>query len=251
MIEPRVLLVRAPGTNCDEESAYAFQLAGAQTETMHINALLENPTAMDKFQLICFPGGFCYGDDVGAGQILATQIKHRLLEQLCAFRDSDKLVLGICNGFQVLIKSGLLVEPDKSGLRATLTWNDNGRYTDRWVRLTPKGNRCVFLRGIDSMYLPIAHGEGKFVTRDQSTLDELDRDEQLSLRYGDNGFEDNPNGSMMDVAGMCDPTGRVFGMMPHPERHVHPTHHPRWTRQESNSPPDGLAIFKNAVAYFG
>lgn len=251
MNEPRVLLVRAPGTNCDEESAFAFELAGARTETIHINALLEKPDALQAFQILCFPGGFCYGDDIGAGQVLATQIKHRLLDALCSFRDADKLVLGICNGFQVLIKSGLLVEPDNTGMRATLTWNDNGRYTDRWVRLSPKGDRCVFLHGIESMYLPIAHGEGKFVTRDQSTLDELDRDDRLSLRYGDDGFDDNPNGSMMDVAGMCDPTGRVFGMMPHPERHIHRTHHPRWTREETTTPPDGLAIFQNAVAYFG
>lgn len=247
---PRVLLVRAPGTNCDEETAFAFQLAGAVTESIHVNALLAAPERLRKFDIFCIPGGFSYGDDVGAGQVLALQLRTYLFEELQRFRDSGKLILGICNGFQALIKSGLLVLPDSQGNRATLTWNDNGRYLDCWVRLQPHGNRCVFLRGISEMYLPIAHGEGKFVVRDSATLAALEANQQLSLRYCGTGTDGNPNGSMSDVAGLCDETGRVFGLMPHPERHVHRTHHPRWTRRSEWVTPDGLAIFQNAVAYF-
>jgi phosphoribosylformylglycinamidine synthase len=246
---PKVLLIRAPGTNCDEDTAYAFELAGASTEVVHVNALVANPRQVHDHDIFCIPGGFSYGDDIGAGQVLALQIKHHLLDELRKFRDDGKLILGICNGFQALIKSGLLVEPDPQGNRITLTWNDNGRYTDRWVRLSPRGSNCVFLRGIESMYLPIAHGEGKFVARDEATLDQLETRGQLSLRYGDTAGSDNPNGSVRDVAGLSDETGRVFGLMPHPERHIHRTHHPRWTRIRSESEPDGLALFRNAVGY--
>ncbi|MCE2792112.1 MAG: phosphoribosylformylglycinamidine synthase I [Planctomycetota bacterium] len=245
---PKVLLIRAPGTNCDDETAYAFELAGATTRVVHVNALLAEPRQLHEHDIFCIPGGFSYGDDIGAGQVLALQIKHHLLEDLQRFRSDGKLILGICNGFQALIKSGLLVAPDRAGNRVTLTWNDNGRYTDRWVRLSPLGDRCVFLRGVESLYLPIAHGEGKFVARDEATLRQLQADGQLSLRYGDAAGADNPNGSVLDVAGLCDESGRVFGLMPHPERHIHRTHHPRWTRLRGDERPDGLAIFRNAVA---
>ena len=245
---PKVLLIRAPGTNCDDETAYAFELAGASTRVVHVNALLAEPKQLHEHDIFCIPGGFSYGDDIGAGQVLALQIKHHLLEDLQQFRAAGKLILGICNGFQALIKSGLLVAPDREGNRVTLTWNDNGRYTDRWVRLSPMGERCVFLRGVESMYLPIAHGEGKFVARDEATLNSLEATGQLSLRYGDASGADNPNGSVLDVAGLCDESGRVFGLMPHPERHIHRTHHPRWTRRRGDETPDGLAIFRNAVA---
>lgn len=248
---PKALLVRAPGTNCDEETAYAFELAGAATRVLHVNALLADPRQVHEYDIFCIPGGFSYGDDIGAGQVLALQIKHRLLEDLQQFRAAGKLILGICNGFQALIKSGLLIAPDDAGNRATLTWNDNGRYTDRWVQLRPDGDRCVFLRNIESLYLPIAHGEGKFVARDSAMLNTLDAAGQLPLRYGSGGVSDNPNGSALDVAGMCDETGRVFGLMPHPERHIHRTHHPRWTRLANDRQPDGLAIFRNAVAACG
>jgi phosphoribosylformylglycinamidine synthase subunit PurQ / glutaminase len=258
MSQPRVLVLRAPGTNCDQETAYAFELAGAKPERVHINRLLETPELAGQFQILCIPGGFSYGDDVAAGRILANQIQHHLAESLARFKDEGKLILGICNGFQVLIKSGILLEPDAEGPPATLTWNDSGKYEDRWVRLGVRGTKSVFLRGIEAMYLPVAHAEGKFVTRDEVALQRLQSDGRLALCYrrllGENGesvpYPDNPNGSMANTAGVCDATGRVFGLMPHPERHIDATQHPRWTRGEGRQPGDGLRVFLNAVDYF-
>ena len=257
MAKPQVLILRAPGTNCDEETAFAFQLAGAQPQLVHINRLLATPKLASDFQVICFPGGFSYGDDLAAGRILANQMDVRLSDCLNQFRDDGNLILGICNGFQVLIKSGLLVPEDELGLPATLTWNDSGRFEDRWVNLQTSSSKCHFLTGIDKMYLPVAHAEGKFVRRNEAVHRRLEENGQLALRYfqpdSSNGFVPfpfNPNGSEGDVAGMCDETGRVFGLMPHPERHVDPTHHPRWTREGLADKGDGLAVFENAVRFF-
>jgi phosphoribosylformylglycinamidine (FGAM) synthase-like amidotransferase family enzyme len=274
MPAPRVLILRAPGTNCDQETAYAFTLAGATTEACHINRLLSEPGLLDQFQILCLPGGFSYGDDIAAGRILANQFRHHLLEPLSRFRDRGSLILGICNGFQILIKSGVLLADEPAGAPATLTWNSGGLYQDRWVNLRTASDRCVFLRGIDRMYLPIAHAEGKFVTRDHATLERLGAAGQLALCYaapeggttaapgaasgalsggsqgGELPFPLNPNGAVANVAGVCDATGRVFGLMPHPERHIDPTHHPRWTRMPARAAGDGLKLFQNAVEYF-
>jgi phosphoribosylformylglycinamidine synthase len=262
MPSPNVLILRAPGTNCDQETAFAFQQAGAKTEILHVNRLLENPGLFGRFQILCIPGGFSYGDDLAAGRILGAQIQHHLADALGQFKADGKLILGICNGFQVLMKSSVLLAPDAAGRPlATLTNNDSGRFEDRWVRLGVQGGKCVFLAGIDAMYLPVAHAEGKFVARDASVLDQLAAEGRLVLRYlpqeGSVGsahrnaaYPDNPNGSMADVAGMCDATGRVLGLMPHPERHIDPTHHPRWTRGEAAAVGDGLQVFVNAVRYF-
>ena len=256
--EPNVLVLRAPGTNCDMETAFAFERAGAKTEIVHLNRLLEKPALFASFQILCIPGGFSYGDDVAAGRIFGNQIQHHLAEQLAQFKDEGKLILGICNGLQILMKSGVLLQPDPElGIPATLTWNDSGRFVDCWVPLRAHGAKSVFLKGIESMYLPVAHAEGKFVARDQLVLDQLDTNGQLVLRYdrqsddlGQTNYGGNPNGSMSDVAGVCDPTGRVLGLMPHPERHIDPTHHPRWTRGEAGTTGDGLQMFVNAVKYF-
>jgi phosphoribosylformylglycinamidine synthase len=213
---------------------------------------------MRDFQILCMPGGFSYGDDIAAGRILARQIEHHLADWLAEFRAAGKLILGICNGFQVLIKSGILLEPDAAGPVATLTWNDSGRYEDRWVRLAVRGDKSVFLKSLDSLYLPVAHAEGKFVPRDEAALAQLDRAGQLVLEYcGQSGarggtvpYPENPNGSARNTAGVCDRTGRVLGLMPHPERYIDRTQHPRWTRGEGRQPGDGLAVFVNAVEYF-
>ena len=262
MARPNVLILRAPGTNCDAETAFAFDSAGAKAELLHINRLLEDPGLCSRFQIFCIPGGFSYGDDVAAGRILGNQIRHHLTEQLAEFKAAEKLILGICNGFQVLIKSGVLLEPDaEKGPPVTLTWNDSGKFEDRWVRLEVRGEKSVFLAGIDAMYLPVAHAEGKFVVRDEEVLGGLESGGQLVLRYrplgGDAGpapasvpYPDNPNGSMAETAGICDTTGRVLGLMPHPERHIDPTQHPRWTRGEAGAVGDGIKVFANAVAYF-
>jgi phosphoribosylformylglycinamidine synthase I len=263
MPPPNVLVLRAPGTNCDVETAFAFQKAGAKAELVHVNRLLEDPALVARFQILCIPGGFSYGDDVAAGRILANQIRHHLAESLAEFKAAEKLILGICNGFQVLIKSGVLLEPDpENGPAATLTWNDSGKFEDRWVRLKVHGSKSVFLRGIEAMYLPVAHAEGKFVPRDEQVLGDLEAGAQLVLRYrpltGDGSadeaaevpYPDNPNGSVAQTAGVCDSTGRVLGLMPHPERHIDPTHHPRWTRGEAREVGDGMQVFTNAVEYF-
>lgn len=256
MAAPSVLILRAPGTNCDVETANAFAMAGARTETLHIRRILERPALVHDFQILCIPGGFSYGDDLAAGRILADQMRLPLQETLDHFCQQQKLVLGICNGFQVLLRSGLLGPITAA---TTLTWNDSAHFEARWVNLSVTGNRCVFLQGIDHLYLPIAHAEGKFVARDRATYQALDEHQQLVLRYGAAQdvpsdeilpFPHNPNGSQGNVAGVCDPTGRIFGLMPHPERHVRRTQHPHWTRLSDGKGPDGLQIFANAVQFF-
>jgi phosphoribosylformylglycinamidine synthase len=253
-MSPRVLVLRAPGANCDEETDYAFERAGAQAERVHVNRWLESPQLASEFQILCLPGGFSYGDDLGSGRILANQLRHHLSDSLAAFRDAGKLILGICNGFQVLVKSGLLDSDDERGPGATLTWNSSGRFIDRWVHLQVASDRSPFLNGIDRMTLPIAHAEGRFVARDDASLNRLESAGQITLRYCEGQCSSplpfNPNGAERDLAGLCDRTGRVFGLMPHPERFIDPTQLPTWTRMEPFEEGDGLKVFRNAVKYF-
>ena len=249
MPRPRAIVLRAPGTNCDEETAAAWERAGAEVETWHVGRVLERPEALDRFQVLTLPGGFSYGDDLGAGRILAARLGS-LGDALQRFRDRGGLILGICNGFQVLVRAGLL--PGGSD-RATLTHNDSGHFESRWVRLAPSPGNCPFLDDSGPIELPVAHGEGKFLTADESTLARLQASGQVVMRYVDaqdeptESYPANPNGSQGAVAGLRDPTGRVFGLMPHPERFVDPLHHPRWTRRGSETGADGLRIFRNAV----
>ena len=258
MATPSVLILRAPGTNCDGESVFAFEQAGAKTVALHVNQLLEHPTRVNDFQILCLPGGFSYGDDISAGRILGNQIRQHLFEALQTFKAAGKLILGICNGFQILVKSGILLPDRADEPVATLAGNVSGKFEDRWVNLAASGNRCVFLQGIEKMYLPVAHGEGNFMTRNAATLAVLDSNEQLCLRYTTEAgnyeqvpYPLNPNGAQLNVAGVCDESGRVLGLMPHPERHIAATHHPRWTRRETQpTHGDGLKLFQNAVAYF-
>lgn len=289
MPAPRALILRAPGTNCDVETAYAFELAGAVPERVHINRLIENPALAARYQILCFPGGFSYGDDIAAGRILATRLRRHLSDMVNDFASGsrDRLVLGICNGMQVMMRLGVLtgelvaageaadagdrhsgtgedVPPAGDDAPATLTWNRHGRYEARWVHLAvdPK-TPCVFLRGVEQMYLPIAHAEGNFVAASSDIRQELNRQGRLPLRYCRPGAIDsplpdesldfplNPNGAQANVAGVCDSSGRVFGMMPHPERYIDPTQHPFWTRLDDlGEHGQGLGIFKNAVDYF-
>jgi phosphoribosylformylglycinamidine synthase subunit PurQ / glutaminase len=256
MPQPRVLILRAPGTNCDLETAFAFERAGGLPERVHVNRLLEDGRLLADFQVLALPGGFSYGDDIAAGRILGTQIQERLAERFEEFKAAGKLILGICNGFQILIKTGVLLSPERQGAPATLSWNASGRFEDRWVHLETAASNSVFFAGIETMYLPVAHAEGKFVTRDPEVLSQLERNRQIVLRYrsADGGspvrYPDNPNGAVAHIAGICDTTGRVCGLMPHPERHIDPTHHPQWTRARRTAAPDGLRVFQNAVGYF-
>jgi phosphoribosylformylglycinamidine synthase len=270
MTKPRILILRAPGTNCDVETAHAFELAGGAAESWHVNRILESPRAITNFQVLCIPGGFSYGDDIAAGRILGNQIQHHVADALATFREAGKLIIGICNGFQVLLKTNLLTASDAKGPTATLTTNDSGRFEARWVRLTIEAGKCVFLQGIQAMELPVAHGEGKFVTRDAAVFRHMEAAGRFVARYASiQGSSEksatrnpqseispsvpypaNPNGAMGDVAGICDETGRVFGLMPHPERFVDWTQHPRWTREPARECGDGLRVFQNAVRYF-
>jgi len=258
----RVLILRAPGANCDAEAEFAFSLAGAAAERVHVNRLRENPALLEQYQVLTIPGGFTYGDDVAAGKILANQLRSFLSDALQRFRDDGKLILGICNGFQALLKAGLLIPPlaadhelSQEGVPATLTANTSGRFEDRWIRMKVGGASSPFLRGYNFLEAPIAHGEGRFLCRDGWTLRRLDEAGQLVLRYVDGGgqpgpYPINPNGSQADVAGMVDATGQILAVMPHPERHVLPTQHPQWTRHGLAPEGDGLRLFKNAVQHF-
>ncbi len=259
MARPRIIVLRAPGSNCDEETVHAFELAGGEAERWHINRLLETPGRLANFQALCIPGGFSYGDDIAAGRILGNQMQHHLANVLEDFRAAGKLILGVCNGFQILMKTNLLVSRDEKGETATLTLNNSGRYEARWVRVRVEANRCVFLQGIEEMELPVAHAEGKFMLRDEKVLAGMESAGQLVMRYAAKSpveqgamvpYPDNPNGAMENIAGVCDETGRVFGLMPHPERFVDPTQHPRWTREPQREAGDGLRVFQNAVRYF-
>jgi phosphoribosylformylglycinamidine synthase len=223
------------------------------------------------YQILCIPGGFSYGDDIGAGVIFSRQLSGQLGEALGEFLQADKLLLGICNGFQVLLKAGILPGgeskwPPATGTKpqATLTWNDNGKYTTVWVRLQTGSSSSVFLRGIDEIDMPVAHAEGKVVARDAAELKRWQTDGQVAMTYcatsgvaasGDDDsvvlpFPENPNGSAGNVAGLSDASGRVLGLMPHPERFIHATQHPQWTRRNLTGEGDGLKLFRNAVEYF-
>jgi phosphoribosylformylglycinamidine synthase len=259
-MKPKALILRTAGTNCDVEAAYAFDLAGAQSIYLHINRLLENPQQLQEFQFLAVPGGFSYGDDIAAGRIFANQITHHLHDPLHRFVESGKPIIGICNGFQVLVKTDLLPGPvaGRAGQNCTLTNNDCGRFVDRWIRLAPKSEKCVWTNGIKEPFdLPVAHGEGKFVAESETLRESLWKNDQVALVYvladgspAKGQFPDNPNGSVDDIAGVCDQTGLVFGLMPHPERHLTPQQHPGWSRlseKELAKSGAGLSLFKNAV----
>ena len=248
MTIPKAIVLRAAGTNCDKESQYALELAGFEAERVHVFRVMEKAALLDEYQLLMIPGGFSYGDDVAAGKILANQMIHHLAGALNKFVADGKLILGVCNGFQVLLKSGLLpwgvADAAEANRDATLTWNDCGTFVDRWIYLRTDSDKCVFLTKGEKISLPIAHGEGKFVTSDEAVLDRIRDGGQVAVRYDG----DNPNGSIDDIAGICDPTGRIFGLMPHPERFVDPTQHPTWTRKKVDH-ADGLTVFLNAAKY--
>jgi phosphoribosylformylglycinamidine synthase subunit PurQ / glutaminase len=262
MTSPRSLLIRTAGTNCEAELEYAWNRAGAATEILHVKRLIEKPETLREFQLLSFPGGFSYGDDLGAGRIHAIEIRERLIAPLREFVAAGKLIYGVCNGFQVLVKTGLLPgfdflkSPEPPPLDTTLTDNENGKFQDRWITLKVVSSLTPFLKEGAVFRVPIAHGEGKFLPKDDATLAKLRANRQVVLKYvapdgsAAKGWPDNPNGSVDDIAGICDPTGHIFGLMPHPERHADKVQGPTWTREGGGEGDgEGLAVFRNAVEY--
>ena len=262
MVKVKALVLWGYGINCEVETAHAFKLAGAEPEIVHLSDIFSGEKRILDYQILCFPGGFLDGDHLGSAQACAHRFrflkikgKTSLWEELMKFLENGGLVLGICNGFQLLVKMGLLPGGEFLGQRkVSLTYNDSGKFEDRWVYLRVNPDTpCVFLEGIKELYLPVRHGEGKFVVENQKVLEELERNSQIALQYA--SPEDfsptmeyplNPNGSVKSIAGICDPTGRILGMMPHPEAYNHFTNHPRWTRAEKLELL-GIEIFKNAV----
>jgi phosphoribosylformylglycinamidine synthase len=278
MTAPRVLILRAPGINRDQDAAHACELAGARPERIHVNRVAEGGVRLDDFAMLVIPGGFSYGDHLGAGRLLAVDLEHRLGEQIQRFVAADRPVIGICNGFQVLVKAGILpgidnkppstgaaegrrASDDQQARRAarqclvTLTDNSSNRFECRWVRLRPEpASRCRFTQGIEGeLELPVAHGEGRIAVQDAAALAALRVAGLVALRYSTPAdgpaYPANPNGSPDNIAGLCNPQGNVLGLMPHPENAVRPQQHPRWTREPQRREGDGLVIFRNAVQY--
>ncbi len=264
----KVLVLAGYGLNCDHETAYAFGLAGADAERVHINSLIDGSVSIGDYQILAFVGGFSWGDDHGAGVIQAVRMGTHIGGSLIEFIRKGGLVIGICNGFQALVNLGLLpgLESDYRRRSVALVGNDCGNFRDDWVALqvNPK-SPCVFTQGLDRLELPIRHGEGKFFT-DPSTLKRLNESKQVVLRYAlpdgtpaKGRFPENPNGSLEDIAGICDPTGRVFGLMPHPEGFNHLSNHPEWTMEKEISKRRGhptsfprnlgIRLFQNAVEF--
>ena len=258
-MKPRVLVLSGCGINCERETAFAFGMpaVGGEAVCVHLNDLIAQPGRLDDFHILVIPGGFSFGDDIAAGVVLAVRLRYRLERHLSRFLAAGKLLLGICNGFQVLVRLGVL--PAAGGgeweQEATLTTNDSAKFEDRWVHLqVDRACPSPFVQGIERLYLPVRHGEGKFLVRNDEVLRTLRANHQIAARYvGPDGgaapYPWNPNGSVDDVAAVCDPSGRVFGLMPHPEAYTHRTHHPRWTREPLPEEGQGMAIFRNAVAF--
>ncbi len=261
MSKPRVLILRTAGTNCDVETGFAFEQAGATTDFVHINEFTAHRKELNDYHILALSGGFTYGDDIASGKILANELTYKLEDSLQRFVADGKLIIGICNGFQILVKAGLL--PNLSGdfrsIEATLTLNDSNKFEDRWIHLKSLPSKCIWTTGIkEIIHLPVAHGEGKFIPKNTKVLKTLKKDGMIALEYADQngnrcGYPQNPNGSVENIAGICDVTGRIFGLMPHPERHISLYQSPYWTRSKNRDSGreegDGFRIFLNGVKY--
>lgn len=254
-MKPKVAILRTDGTNCDRETYYAFAKAGGECQYVHINELREKSKKLPDYQILALPGGFSYGDDVHSGKILAVELTSFLKEQLQEFVEAKKPILGICNGFQILVRTGLLPEQKIGKISCTLMDNDSGHFECRWVNLLVEDSPCIFTKNMVGQVIKIqvAHGEGKFYTEDK-ILQRIEDNRQVAFRYCDDKgiptkeYPFNPNASIKAIAGICDKTGLIMGMMPHPERYVEKTQYPNW-RREKDMAPQGLPIFLNAIEY--
>lgn len=255
MSKPRVLILRAAGINRDEDAAQAVRMAGGDPDIVHVGQVVAGTVSIADYAMLIVPGGFSYGDHLGAGALLAMDLVQRMGEQVQRFVEDGRAVLGICNGFQVLVKSGLLPGAQLGQRQASLTHNASGRFECRWVHLQATTSNCVFTTNMpDPIEVPVAHGEGRFVMPDSADIARLQANGQVALCYVDatgqatTTYPANPNGSVAGIAGVCDASGRILGMMPHPENAVLPWQHPHWTR-EQRTHGDGLAIFRNGITW--
>ena len=259
-MRPRICILRTDGTNCDVELFYAFEKFGGLPEYVHVNELRTKSKKLRDYQILALPGGFSYGDDIASGKILAVELTSFFSDELRKFVDrKDTLLIAICNGFQTLIRTGLLPFNNLGKMDATLTNNDSGHFECRWIRLKPEKSRCAFLQGsYDIGWYSVNHGEGKFYAR-QDILKKIEEEDLVVFRYVDEkgrstqNYPENPNGSINAIAGMCDSTGRIFGMMPHPEKFVDITQYPNWRREKIlrrvQDKPHGAFIFENMIKY--
>ena len=268
----RVAVLFGFGINCDRETAAVFDMVGGKSERLHVNNLVQGNRSLEEFDILAVPGGFSFGDHLGSGRLLGNRLRFALRDQLQKFVSSGKPIIGICNGFQALVKTGLLPGPENASLepdliqRASLTLNNTGRYEDRWVTLEfDSQSPCIWTKDIQRIECPVRHGEGRFVMPTDAELDRLSANHQLTVRYADPSTEPgtnpsddllpfplSPNGSMRNIAGVCDPTGLVFGLMPHPEAFYTMWLHPEHTSMKLNEDEwegSGLQIFRNAVEY--
>ncbi len=255
MKSPKVLVLRSAGTNCELETANAFAAVGGKPDIVHISELKSGKKKLMDYGVFCIPGGFSYGDDVGAGRVLANQVRHTLTD-LRQFVRLGRPVIGICNGFQVLVKAGILPHSNACDQNASFTFNDSGKFEARWVHLRLNTqSSCLFFKGLPEMIeLPVAHGEGKLVLKSPRHLEDLKKTKSIALQYVTEdgklmGYPHNPNGSIFNIAGLSNPEGNVLGLMPHPERFIAVQHHPNWTRQTYRKAAVGLEMFRNAVVH--
>jgi phosphoribosylformylglycinamidine synthase I len=265
MAQARSLVIAGYGTNCEMEMAYACSRAGAVADIVHISEIISGRYAIADYHFLNLAGGFLDGDDLGSAQVESVRLKHArvkttgktLFDEIQTFIEKGMLILGVCNGFQALVKSGLLPGNPFGTRRVSLTFNDSAKFEDRWVNLlVNQMSPCVFTRGMERLQVPVRHGEGKFVCDSDNTLSEITEHNLIAVQYADEclnptmEYPQNPNGSVASVAGICDRSGRIFGLMPHPEAFTHPTNHPSWTRLDHlPDKGEGMAIFDNAVSF--
>lgn len=266
-MKPKSLIITGYGINCEEETAKVFELAGAISEIVHVNDLIDGTKKLDNYQIMVFPGGFSYGDDTGSGNAMANKIKNNFQDKFLDFARQDKLIAGLCNGFQIIANLGIVpaLDNDYGKRSVALMHNTQARYECRWIYLKNASKKCIWTRGIDILHIPVAHGEGNFYT-DTETLKQIKKGDQVVWKYvkedgspAKQEFPFNPNGAMEDIAGICDPSGRILGMMPHPERFNCFVNEDGWTMEKEKlirvgkklpKEGEGLKLFKNAVEYF-